>query len=112
MLHCPKYEGAERKAREARRGVWQAPTRPPWDYRADRWARAAAASSRTGCPIKGDISGNGERIYHTPWSASYRATNIDEAKGERWFCDEAEAIEAGWRAARSREEPPLLAQGQ
>ena len=31
-----------------------------------------------------------------------RADKIDTAKGERWFCDEAEAIAADWRPARSR----------
>ena len=29
-------------------------------------------------------------------------TEIDTVAGERWFCDEAEAKAAGWRAARSR----------
>ncbi|MDN5568676.1 MAG: thermonuclease family protein, partial [Paracoccus sp. (in: a-proteobacteria)] len=53
-------------------------------------------------PIKGNISGSGERIYHTPWSSDYGRTKIDEAKGERWFCDEAEAVAEGWRASRSR----------
>ena len=46
--------------------------------------------------------GSGERIYQTPWSASYDRTVIDESKGERWFCDEADASAAGWRPARSR----------
>jgi endonuclease YncB( thermonuclease family) len=97
------YVGAERAAREAHLGIWQGQAESPWDYREDRWARAAAKSPRPGCPIKGNISiGSGERIYHTPWSASYDRTDIDESKGERWFCDEAEAIAAGWRPARSR----------
>ncbi|MGY4748233.1 sunset domain-containing protein [Pannonibacter sp. Q-1] len=46
------------------------------------------------------MSKNG-RIYHMPWSASYARTSINENKGERWFCTEAEAIAAGWRAAHS-----------
>jgi len=66
------YVDAERPAREARLGVWQGQAQAPWDYREDRWARAAAKSPRPGCPIKGNISvGSGEHIYHTPWSASY-----------------------------------------
>jgi hypothetical protein len=77
-------------------------TEAPWDFRADRWERAAAASPRPGCPIKGNIADDEEHIYHTPWSPWYSRTKIDEGKGERWFCDEAEAIEAGWRAARFR----------
>ena len=52
-----------------------------------------------------DIAGpnaKGERIYHTPWSKYYSRTRIDEAAGERWFCDEAEAEDAGWRRAAGR----------
>ena len=52
-----------------------------------------------GCRIKGNISQNG-RIYHVPGSPSYEQTKIDESKGERWFCSEAEARAAGWRAPR------------
>jgi hypothetical protein len=30
----------------------------------------------------------------------YDKTVIDEATGERWFCTEQEAIEAGWRRSK------------
>ena len=53
-----------------------------------------------GTGIKGNINRKGERIYHVPGSRSYAETIIDEGKGERWFCTEAEAIAAGWRAPR------------
>ncbi len=95
------YVGHELEARAARVGVWQAETQPPWEYREDRWERAVAEAP-DGCPIKGNISGSGEQIYHTPWSRWYSRTRIDVAKGERWFCDEGAAQAAGWRAARSR----------
>ena len=39
------------------------------------------------------------RIYHMPWSPWYGKIRIDEAKGKRWFCTEAEALAAGWRPA-------------
>jgi len=48
--------------------------------------------------IKGNIS-NGERIYHLRSGVSYEATKIDKSKGERWFCSESQAVEAGWRKA-------------
>lgn len=51
------------------------------------------------CLIKGNISPGG-RIYHLPGSDSFEKTRIDETRGERWFCTEAEAREAGWRPAR------------
>ena len=54
------------------------------------------------CAIKGNISRSGARIYHVPGSPSYDATQIDEARGERWFCSEAEARAAGWRAPGGR----------
>ncbi|RQP08077.1 MAG: thermonuclease family protein [Paracoccus sp. BP8] len=101
LRYSDDYADAERMARAAGRGVWQSESLPAWEYRADRWARAAAEAPE-GCPIKGNISNKGERIYHTPWSPAYAKTRIDESRGERWFCDEAEAIAAGWRATRWR----------
>src|SRR5262245_30115417 len=50
-----------------------------------------------GCNIKGNISFRGERIYHVPGQKYYNRTIIEFWKGERWFCSEAEAREAGWR---------------
>ena len=38
-----------------------------------------------------------KRIYHLPFQQFYPRTRIDESKGERWFCTEQEALEAGWR---------------
>ena len=81
--------------------IWQSESQLAWEYRADRWARAATEAPE-GCPIKGNISKKGERIYHAPWSPAYAKTRIDESRGERCFCDEVEAIAAGWRAARWR----------
>jgi endonuclease YncB( thermonuclease family) len=104
VRYADTFVAAEAAARRAQLGVWRdgsTPT-PPWEYRANRWARAAAASPREGCPIKGNISARGEKIYHTPWSPWYERTTIDTRAGERFFCDEAEAIAAGWRPARSR----------
>lgn len=95
------YVEVEAMARNQRLGIWQGTAQAPWEYRANRWERAVAAAP-DGCPIKGNISAKGERLYHTPWSSAYARTKIDEANGERWFCDEAEAVAAGWRAARSR----------
>lgn len=96
------YASLEAEARAARRGIWQAETQAAWDYRADRWQRAAAVAPRQNCPVKGNINAKGDRIYHTPWSKYYSRTRIDESAGERWFCDEAEAEAAGWRPAAGR----------
>ena len=58
------------------------------------------AKRDTGCPIKGNISSRGERIYHVPGGAYYSRTKISPAKGERFFCSEAEAEASGWRASQ------------
>ncbi len=90
------YISHEREARIDRVGVFQAETQTPWAYRAARW-EVAAQVSPDGCPIKGNISRNG-RIYHAPWSPWYTRTKLSIDKGERWFCSEREALDAGWRA--------------
>lgn len=91
------YTDLEDEARQLRLGIWQADTVTAWDYRAERWSEAEQNSPVHGCPIKGNISGNGH-IYHAPWSPWYKRTKINVNQGERWFCTEAQAIEAGWRA--------------
>ena len=53
------------------------------------------------CNIKGNISvKTGTKIYHLPGMKYYDSTVIDPARGERWFCTEAEAIANGWRKSR------------
>lgn len=92
------YVALESATKSTNIGVWQANTQTPWDYRSARW-EVALQESPTGCPIKGNISKSGH-IYHAPWSPWYKRTKISLDKGERWFCDEAEAVAAGWRAPR------------
>ena len=87
---------AEAKAEETGLGIWSMRCDEPWAFREKRW-EVAAQKAPNGCPIKGNISQRG-RIYHTPWSKHYAATKVSLDHGERWFCNEAEAIAAGWRA--------------
>jgi endonuclease YncB( thermonuclease family) len=93
------YVDAETEARVQGVGIWSGSFDMPGDYRKQRWADASSQAPDPNCPIKGNINRDGERIYHTPWgSRSYKRTKISPEKGERWFCDEAEAVAAGWRA--------------
>lgn len=67
-------------------------------------ARPLAAGTRTppnsACVIKGNISrNNGRKLYHLPGMKDYDRTVIDTTQGERWFCSEDEAIQAGWTKA-------------
>ncbi len=96
--YSDRYLPEQRLAEKAGTGLWSGDFAAPWDFRAEQWTRAAATAAEPGCPIKGNINARGERIYHTPYSRSYAETRINPARGERWFCSEAEAIGAGWRA--------------
>ena len=95
VKYSQAYVAEEAQARAEHRGVWQAETEAPWDFRAKKWA-GAEQKSPDGCAIKGNVTKNG-RIYHMPWSPWYGRIHIDAEKGKRWFCSEAEAIAAGWR---------------
>jgi endonuclease YncB( thermonuclease family) len=99
------YIGQEDAARAAGRGIWGGSFVPPWDWRAhdhaQQQAPAPAHTQQAGsCVIKGNISSDGERIYHVPGGQWYDETRISESKGERWFCTEAEARAAGWRRSK------------
>lgn len=61
---------------------------------------AVSVPTQSRCDIKGNVSyTSGKRIYHVPGQEDYESTRISEARGERWFCSEAEAEAAGWRKA-------------
>ncbi|WP_082537306.1 MULTISPECIES: thermonuclease family protein [unclassified Aureimonas] len=96
-----RYSDEEAAAKRAKAGMWTGTFVPPAEWR--RGERLASeeqpAKGPSGCQIKGNISKSG-KIYHLPGSRSYAKTKIDEADGERWFCSEAEAVAAGWRAVR------------
>ncbi len=101
------YVPAEAEARAAHLGLWQGTAEAPWDYRAE--ARLpdgddgfVPAAGNGVCTIKGNVSRDGERIYHLPGEPSYARTRIDPARGEAWFCDEAAAQAAGFRPPRGR----------
>jgi endonuclease YncB( thermonuclease family) len=96
------YVDDEDAARQAKRGLWAGTFTPPWEYRnRTRTAKPATSPTDSGeCLIKGNISKSG-RIYHVPGSRWYSRTRIDRSRGERWFCSEAEARAAGWRAPRN-----------
>ena len=88
-----EFLAAETEAREAQRGLWKAcpvVATPTINVQ---------ETPKSGCDIKGNISTSGEKIYHLPGCGSYTKTQIDEKRGELWFCSEKEAQEAGWRKA-------------
>ncbi len=88
------YVDQEQRARDARRGLWDAEFEPPWAWREAH--RGAPAE----CPVKGNVNRRGERIFHTPASPAYARLRLHPAEGDRCF-DSAEAARAaGFRAPR------------
>ncbi len=100
--YSTRYVATEKKARAAGRGLWKGAFVAPWEWRRGERLASSRSSDETpsACRIKGNISKSGARIYHLPGDRFYARTRIDESKGERWFCSEAEARAAGWRRAR------------
>lgn len=64
-------------------------------------SNSAPKNDQNDCNIKGNISTNGEKIYHLPGCGSYSKTVIDISNGEKMFCTENEARQAGWRKAKN-----------
>ncbi len=95
------YVGVERDARAAKIGVFASENMTPWEFRSGSWQAAAPQGPSIDgrqCPIKGNVSRGGERIYHMPWQRDYARIRMDGGE-KRWFCDENEASAAGWRKA-------------
>lgn len=89
-----EFKRAETSAREAKRGLWADSACAP--------SSVSVPSSEAGvCTIKGNISATGEKIYHVIGCAYYNKTTIIESAGEKWFCSEEDAIQAGWRKAQN-----------
>ena len=103
VKHQDTFVQLQQEAREEGRGLWGAvcasatPTPAPVGAGSGD-CEFSGTSERV---IKGNIStSTGEKIYHVPGQQFYDATVINETKGERWFCTEAEAVTAGWRKAK------------
>ena len=91
------YASHEDAARSARLGVWAGKFVMPWDWRRGQRLETANVRNDGSCKIKGNVSRNGTRIYHVPGGRWYDRTKIDPTKGERMFCSDIEAVDAGWR---------------
>ena len=62
-----------------------------------RAGRICDFSETTDSVIKGNIDSTGAATYYPPGSLFYASTVIDESQGDRWFCLEEEAIDAGFK---------------
>lgn len=96
--HQNEFKNAQKTAQSKKLGLWadgvcgekNAISNPPM---------LNSTSTINLCNIKGNINSKKEKIYHLPKCSYYKQTVIDESVGEKWFCSEPEAINAGWRKA-------------
>lgn len=102
------YAKEQAAAKTERLGVWAGVIQPPWEWRAAQNQAVETpitplinATPAGGCKIKGNVSKKGVRIYHVPGQKYYSKTVISERDGERWFCSEDEARQAGWRKSKT-----------
>lgn len=96
------YVSDEAHAKADRAGAWGGSFEMPWDFRQTRSTGAAEAQRAStapsaNCVIKGNVTRDGERIYHMPTDPYYVRT-----KAENWFCGASEAERAGFRRAANR----------
>ena len=96
VKYSDRYATDQIAAEAAKAGLWAGSFVKPWEW---RLGEAEAVEKTRACAIKGNINREGERIYHLPFQQFYPRTRVDESKGERWFCTEEEAREAGWQRA-------------
>ncbi len=87
-------------AKKQKVALWQGKFTEPWKRRAEHREQTQTVdgsgalvgdqhATASGCRIKGNISSESERIYHTPGQRYYETINA--SKGERMFCSRAEA---------------------
>lgn len=98
-----EFKKAQRDAMNERVGLWgdicQTPKVSQPTITPATTLNTISTNNANSCTIKGNISSSGEKIYHVVGCGSYSKTTIDEGNGERWFCSEQEAVNAGWRKA-------------
>ena len=95
-----EFRALEREAGEAGRGLWAGGDAAMPAQTPDGATTPPPIPEDRKCKIKGNISASGDKIFHVPGQQNYDKTQINEASGDRWFCTEEEAIQAGWRRAK------------
>jgi endonuclease YncB( thermonuclease family) len=93
----PGYRDAQAYAKGAGIGVWRGAFDPPWAWRAMQQNDPVAWQAAADCLVKGRIEPDGERVYYVPLDPAYPKIELDPDRGERVFCSDEEASQAGWR---------------
>ena len=94
-----EFKAAQKEAEANKAGLWGNLCNGLSAITTTSSSTVPAATGPNGCSIKGNIGSTKEKIYHVIGCGSYAKTTIEESKGERWFCTEKEATDAGWRKA-------------
>ncbi len=92
-----RYGGDEEEAKAAGTGVWQGDVVRPQEWRDQTWEEAKR-NAPDGCPIKG-IARASSSTYVMPWTRGYANKTPRPDRGDRWFCSESEARDAGFLPA-------------
>ena len=82
--YSPVLIKAEQEAKKIQKGIW-----------------SSLCSQQGECAIKGNVrKDNKTKVYHLPDCYNYEKIVIDESQGDRWFCSEEEAVEAGFTKSK------------
>jgi len=84
LKHQEALIQAAEQAYEEKQGLWQ----------------TCALDKKKGCQIKGNVDRLDKRWYHLPSFRHYDQVVVNLGHGDRWFCSEEEALEAGFERAR------------
>lgn len=96
VRYVDRFLEAQQEAKEERLGIWGENVCGDDEGAVE----GVSVSTSSDCLIKGNISVSGEKIYHMPGQKYFDKTQVDETKGEKWFCSEGDAVAAGWRKSK------------
>src|SRR6185369_1869261 len=97
--YLSQLQAAEREAEAGKAGLWA--KCDPAAGRAAPEREEASDPESDECVIKGNIDKGYEKNYFLPGCPDYQRVKVDLRKGERWFCTEKDAADAGWQKSPS-----------
>ena len=74
----------------------------PWKFEGDTLLHDPK-TQHMACLVKGVVTKNNERLYYGPLDEEFESIEVDPKRGERLFCGDDDARQAGWR--RKGEKP-------
>jgi micrococcal nuclease len=81
--YVDRFYAIQKQAQKQGKGIWSIEDYNKQEQKSD------------GCLIKGNINSKGEKIYHLPGGRYY-----DQTKAEKMFCNEKDAVKAGFRKSK------------